>query len=130
MWWCRARVLFRSQIPVTTGGFELQISCIRSRYLTDSLSTPPVVTGICNPNKSRARHHHNLKLGSRLKYLKINRKGTYFVRLRFKNRKAKLKQRVRVSLAKYVGMFRHDSSYNIRFIFTNTKPFIFRITKN
>ena len=27
---CRARDLFRSQIPVTTGGFELPFSCIRS----------------------------------------------------------------------------------------------------
>ena len=35
--WCRARDLFGSQIPVTTGGFELRISCIRS---------------ICDPNKS------------------------------------------------------------------------------
>ena len=32
--WCRARDLFASQIPVTTGGFELRISCIRSHYLT------------------------------------------------------------------------------------------------
>ena len=32
--WCRARDLFGSQIPVTTEGFELQISCIRSSYLT------------------------------------------------------------------------------------------------
>ena len=32
--WCRARNLFGSQIPVATAGFELQISCIRSRYLT------------------------------------------------------------------------------------------------
>ena len=32
--WCRARDLFGSQIPVTTGGFELRISCIQSRYLT------------------------------------------------------------------------------------------------
>ena len=32
--WCRARDLFGSQIPVTTGEFELQISCIRSSYLT------------------------------------------------------------------------------------------------
>ena len=31
--WCRARDLFGSQIPVTTGGFELQISSIqRSHY--------------------------------------------------------------------------------------------------
>ena len=30
--WCRARDLFGSQIPVTTGGFELWISCIRSNY--------------------------------------------------------------------------------------------------
>ena len=27
-------------------------------------------TGICNPNKSRARHHRSLKLGLKLKYLK------------------------------------------------------------
>ena len=32
--WCRARDLFGLQIPVTTGGFELRISCIRSSYLT------------------------------------------------------------------------------------------------
>ena len=32
--WCHARGLFGSQIPVTTGGFELQISCIRSIYLS------------------------------------------------------------------------------------------------
>ena len=31
--WCRARDLFGSQIPVTTGGFQLRISCIRSSYL-------------------------------------------------------------------------------------------------
>ena len=31
---CRARDLFGSQIPVTRGGFELQIPCIQSRYLT------------------------------------------------------------------------------------------------
>ena len=34
LWWCHARDLFGSQIPVTTGGFELQISCIQSSYLT------------------------------------------------------------------------------------------------
>ena len=32
--WCHARDLFGSQIPVTTRGFELRISCIPSRYLT------------------------------------------------------------------------------------------------
>ena len=32
--WCRARDLFGSQIAVATGGFELQISYIRSSYLT------------------------------------------------------------------------------------------------
>ena len=31
---------------------------------------PPVVTGICDPNKSRTRHRCSLKLGSKLKYLK------------------------------------------------------------
>ena len=34
-------------------------------------SNPPVVTGICDPNKSRVRHHRSLKLGSKLKYLSI-----------------------------------------------------------
>ena len=33
-------------------------------------SNPPVVTGICDSNKFRARHHRSLKLGSKLKYLK------------------------------------------------------------
>ena len=33
-------------------------------------SNPPVITGICDPNKSRAQDHRSLKLGSKLKYLK------------------------------------------------------------
>ena len=32
---------------------------------------PPVVTWICDPNKSWAQHHRSLKLGSKLKYLNI-----------------------------------------------------------
>ena len=54
------------EIPVTTGWFELRISCIRSSYLTHY---PHVVTGICDPNKSRSQHHCSVKLGSKLKYL-------------------------------------------------------------
>ena len=50
--------------------------------------------------------------------------------MRLKSRTAELKQQVKVSLAKYVCMFRHDSSFNITFIFTNTTPRIFRIPKN
>ena len=50
--------------------------------------------------------------------------------MRLKSRKAELKQRVKVSLEKYVGMFRHDCRCNRRFIFTNTKPDIFGIPKN
>ena len=34
VWWGRAWDLFESQILVTTGEFELRISCIRSIYLT------------------------------------------------------------------------------------------------
>ena len=30
-----------------------------------------MVTGICDPNKSQARHHMSLKLGSKWKYLNI-----------------------------------------------------------
>ena len=32
-------------------------------------SNPPVVTGICDPNKSWAQHHCSFKLGLKLKYL-------------------------------------------------------------
>ena len=35
-------------------------------------SRSPVVTGICDPNKSQAQHHHILKLGSNLKCLNID----------------------------------------------------------
>ena len=35
-------------------------------------SNPPVVTGICDPNTSWARHNRSLKLGSKLKYLNCN----------------------------------------------------------
>ena len=38
--WCRAQDLFRSQIPATTGGFELRISCIQSSYLTHQARKP------------------------------------------------------------------------------------------
>ena len=34
-------------------------------------SNPPVITGICDPNKSRARHRCSLRLSSKLKYLDI-----------------------------------------------------------
>ena len=56
--------------------------------------------------------------------------NSYFIWVKMKNRKAELIQGVKVSLAKYVDMFRHDCSCNIRFIFTNTKPHIFRISRN
>ena len=32
-------------------------------------SNPPMVTEICDPSKSRARHHLSLKIGPKLKYL-------------------------------------------------------------
>ena len=35
-------------------------------------SNPPVVTGICDPNKSQARHHRSFKIGLKLKYLNKN----------------------------------------------------------
>ena len=55
-------------------------------------------------------------------FIKLNRKDIYFIWMKLKNRKAALIQQVKISSAKYVDMFRHDCSYNIRFIFTNTKP--------
>ena len=62
--------------------------------------------------------------------MKVNRKVVQFIWVKLKNRKAELIQRVKISLAKYVDMFRHNCSYSVRFIFTNTKPHIFRIPKN
>ena len=47
--------------------------------------------------------------------------------MRLKRREEELKQRVKVNLAKFVGMFCYDSSYDIRFIFRNTKSRIFGI---
>ena len=35
-------------------------------------SNPPMVTGICDPNKSRPRRHRSLKLGSKLNYVNID----------------------------------------------------------
>ena len=64
------------------------------------------------------------------KILNINRKSIYFIWTRLKNRKAELKQKIEVSLAKYIGVFCYDCSCNTRFNFTNTKPYIFRIPKN
>ena len=39
------------------------------------ISNPPVVTKICDLNKSRGRQHRSLKLDSKLKYL--NKKNHY-----------------------------------------------------
>ena len=47
------------------------VSCSQLCMQEYRSSNPPVVTGICDPNKSRARHHHSFKLGSKLKYLNI-----------------------------------------------------------
>ena len=60
-------------------------------------------------------------------FLKVNRKGMYYIWMRLKSRKVELKQRVKVSLEKYVGMFRHDCRYNIKFIFADTKPDISKV---
>ena len=46
-------------------------------------SNPPVVTGICDPNKSRARHHRSLKLGSKLKHPSIKNNVFHKARLLF-----------------------------------------------
>ena len=63
--------------------------------------------------------------------MKVNRKDIYFIWVKVKNRKAELvHQQIKVSLEKHVDVFRHDRSYNIRLIFTDTKSHIFRIPKN
>ena len=50
--------------------------------------------------------------------------------MRLKSRKAELKQLVKVSSAKYVGMFRHDYSHKYKIYFHKHKLLIFRIPKN
>ena len=57
----------------------------------------------------------------------VNSKCIYSIWVRLKSRREELKQQVKVKLVKFVGMFCYDCSYDIRFIFTNTKPCIFRI---
>ena len=58
----------------------------------------------------------------------MNRKGIYFIWMSLKSRKAELKKKGKVSLGQYLGMFRHDvGRYDIRFIYTNTKPELPRI---
>ena len=49
LWWCLARELFGSQIPVTTGGFEQQISWIWSNYLTHYAIRPNREDGFTEP---------------------------------------------------------------------------------
>ena len=52
----------------------LNISLDHKRQCPEKIrsSNPPVVIGIRHSNKSRARHHRSLKLGSKLKCLNIN----------------------------------------------------------
>ena len=57
----------------------------------------------------------------------VKRKDIYSIGVRLKSREVELKQWVKLSLAKFVGMLSCDCSYKIRFIFTNTKPSTFRI---
>ena len=42
--WCRAQDLFGSQIPVTTEGFELQISC--HKVANSGTPNPPNLLGL------------------------------------------------------------------------------------
>ena len=49
--------------------------------------------------------------------------------MRFRKREAELKQSVKMSLGKYVGMFHHGCS-KIIFISINAQPHIFRISMN
>ena len=66
--WCRARDLFLNH------KFRWPQEGLSCESLTNEVVTqptrpwPPMVTGICDPNKSWARYHHSLKLGSKLKY--------------------------------------------------------------
>ena len=47
----------------------LNYESLAYEVVTQPTSTwPPMVTEICDANKSWARHHHSLKLGSKLKY--------------------------------------------------------------
>ena len=53
LWWCHAQELFGSQIPVTTGGIELWISCIQSNYVTHKAIRPNRLGGFRVPECKR-----------------------------------------------------------------------------
>ena len=76
---------------------------------------------ICSVNFNSICKFANLCIYGFVK-LPLDRKGRYLIRL------GKVKKQK--NIFKYFGMFRHDCSYNIKFIFTNTKPPTFRTPKN
>ena len=53
--WCPAQDLFGSEIPVTTRGFELRISCICSSYLTQQAIRPKRLDGFGVPEFATLR---------------------------------------------------------------------------
>ena len=58
--------------------------------------------------------------------MKVNRKDIYFIWVKFRNRTAEIvHQRVKVSLAKYLDVFRHDCSYNFKVYFHRYKATYF-----
>ena len=59
------------QLPNPPGHNGLMARWARSPPAMQQIRSPNslVATGICDPNKSPARHHRNLKLRSKLKYL-------------------------------------------------------------
>ena len=63
-------------------------------------------------------------------FLNVNRRGIYFIWMRLKRRKAKLKQRVKVSFLKALACFTMILDKSIRYILKKTTPLIFRIPKN
>ena len=76
-------------------------------------SNSPVVTAICDPNKSRAWHHSSLKPGSKIKYLNIDQLLNVILKASyceiFKNLKVKNKMGT-ISLMQWINSYnKHES---------------------
>ena len=75
-------------------------------------SNPPVVTGICDLNKSRACHHRSLKFGSKLKYLNLSNifEGVFLQKYRSGRPEVFLRKGVLKICCKFTG--EHPCDFN------------------
>ena len=67
-------------------------------------SNPAVVTGISDPNKSRERHRHTLKPGSKLKYLNLKQYVQVFEPSNIRSEKKRVNKNLFLSCKTYFSI--------------------------